>query len=139
MPDLLFFLERNSFFARADDQEAILRRCDHDANRCISYNEFCESMCEERQAAPYDARNDQKNDGQDNIAEEGEGEAEDGKEAAGDGEEENDFERVDNVEDDGQGPVEQQPSSAEKANQNSSAKRRSRQPPADNLTPAQRQ
>ena len=138
MPDLLFFLERNSFFARADDQEAILRRCDHDANRGISFAEFCESMCEERQAAPYEARDDQKNDGQ-AIAEDGEGEAGDDQEAARDGEEENEFERVDNVEDDGQGPVEQQPTSPKNANQNSSAKRRSRQPPADNLTPAQRQ
>ena len=44
MPDLLYFLERNSFFARADDQEAILRRCDHDANRQISFGEFCENV-----------------------------------------------------------------------------------------------
>ena len=56
MPDLIFFLERNSFFARADDQEAILRRCDHDANRSISFSEFCENMCIEdaprREAEP---------------------------------------------------------------------------------------
>ena len=26
------------------DQEAILRRCDHDANRTIAYNEFCEQV-----------------------------------------------------------------------------------------------
>ena len=50
MPDLLYFLERNSFFARADDQEAILRRCDHDANRQISFGEFCENVSYDRQA-----------------------------------------------------------------------------------------
>ena len=43
VPDLICFLERNSFYPRADDIEAILRRCDHDANRQISYSEFCES------------------------------------------------------------------------------------------------
>jgi len=42
MPDLIFYLERNSFFPRREDTEAILRRCDHDANRTISYTEFCE-------------------------------------------------------------------------------------------------
>ena len=25
-----------------EDLEAILRRCDHDADRCLSYEEFCE-------------------------------------------------------------------------------------------------
>ena len=56
MPDLVYYLEKNSFFSRADDQEAILRRCDHDANRQISYDEFCENVCIEdaprREAAP---------------------------------------------------------------------------------------
>lgn len=42
MSDLITFLERNSFFPRREDVEAILRRCDHDANRQISYAEFCE-------------------------------------------------------------------------------------------------
>lgn len=42
MPDLIYYLERNSFFPRREDVEAILRRCDHDANRSISYAEFCE-------------------------------------------------------------------------------------------------
>lgn len=42
MPDLISYLERNSFFPRREDVEAILRRCDHDANRQISYAEFCE-------------------------------------------------------------------------------------------------
>ncbi len=45
MPDLIFYLERNSFFPRREDVEAILRRCDHDANRMISYAEFCELTC----------------------------------------------------------------------------------------------
>ena len=92
MPDLLYFLERNSFFARADDQEAILRRCDHDANRHISFAEFCESMCEERQAPQYQAHDEQKNGGgQENVEDV---DAADGQEAARDGEEENEFERV---------------------------------------------
>jgi len=42
VPDLIFYLERNGFYARRDDIEAILRRLDHDANRMISYTEFCE-------------------------------------------------------------------------------------------------
>ena len=33
MPDLIAYLERNSFFPRREDVEAILRRCDHDGNR----------------------------------------------------------------------------------------------------------
>ena len=43
VPDLIFYLEKNSFYPRAEDIEAILRRCDHDANRQISYSEFLES------------------------------------------------------------------------------------------------
>lgn len=42
MPDLINYLETNSFFPRREDVEAILRRCDHDGNRMISYAEFCE-------------------------------------------------------------------------------------------------
>lgn len=42
VPDLQFYLEKNGFYARRDDIEAILRRLDHDANRMISYSEFCE-------------------------------------------------------------------------------------------------
>jgi len=42
MPDLISYLERNSFYPRREDVEAILRRCDHDANRSISYQEFSE-------------------------------------------------------------------------------------------------
>ena len=42
MPDLISYCERNSFFPRREDTEAILRRLDHDANRQISYAEFNE-------------------------------------------------------------------------------------------------
>ena len=42
MPELIAYLEGNSFFPRREDVEAILRRCDHDGNRMISYAEFCE-------------------------------------------------------------------------------------------------
>ena len=125
MPDLLFFLERNSFFARADDQEAILRRLDHDANRQISFAEFCENCCyddapRQQHAAPADG--DQANA----SGKKGEGEEaadEDGKD---------DFERVEDVD----GPNDN--AAATNNNENGSARKRSRQP-ADNLTPAQRQ
>lgn len=40
MPELITYLERNGFFPRREDVEAILRRCDHDATRMISYEEF---------------------------------------------------------------------------------------------------
>ena len=42
MSDLIYFLENNGFYPRTDDLEAILRRCDHDADRALSYEEFCE-------------------------------------------------------------------------------------------------
>lgn len=42
VPDLIHYLERNGFFPRREDVEAILRRVDHDANQMISYEEFCE-------------------------------------------------------------------------------------------------
>ena len=42
MPELISYLERNGFYPRREDIEAILRRMDHDANRMISYEEFCE-------------------------------------------------------------------------------------------------
>ena len=48
MPDLIFFLEKNSFFPRREDVEAILRRCDHDANRQINFSEFSELTSTER-------------------------------------------------------------------------------------------
>jgi len=40
MPDLLAYLESNGFYARREDIEAILRRCDHDGNQMISFEEF---------------------------------------------------------------------------------------------------
>ena len=42
MSDLISYCEKNGFFTRTEDLEAILRRCDHDADRCLSYEEFCE-------------------------------------------------------------------------------------------------
>lgn len=42
VPDLINYLERNGFYPRKEDIEAILRRVDHDANHMISYEEFCE-------------------------------------------------------------------------------------------------
>ena len=56
MPDLITYLERNSFFPRREDIEAILRRSDHDANRTINYQEFCEIACVD--SGHKDASND---------------------------------------------------------------------------------
>ena len=42
MQDLIMFLEQNGFHPRTEDLEAILRRCDHDADRALSFEEFCE-------------------------------------------------------------------------------------------------
>ena len=42
MADLIFFLEENGFHPRTEDLEAILRRCDHDSDRYLSFEEFCE-------------------------------------------------------------------------------------------------
>ena len=42
VPDLIRYLEKNGFYPRKEDIEAILRRVDHDANHMISYQEFCE-------------------------------------------------------------------------------------------------
>lgn len=41
MPELITYFEKNGFYARREDIEAILRRCDHDASRMITYGEFC--------------------------------------------------------------------------------------------------
>ena len=55
MQDLIPYLEKNNFFPRKEDIEAILRRCDHDANRMISYAEFCElTAVQEPDAQEYD-------------------------------------------------------------------------------------
>ena len=42
MSDLIFYLENNGFYPRTEDLEAILRRCDHDADRSLSFEEFSE-------------------------------------------------------------------------------------------------
>lgn len=42
MQDLIMYLEQNGFHPRTEDLEAILRRCDHDADRALSFDEFCE-------------------------------------------------------------------------------------------------
>ena len=42
MADLILFLEKNGFYPRREDIEAILRRLDHDANKMLSFEEFCE-------------------------------------------------------------------------------------------------
>ena len=42
MSDLIYYLESNGFYPRTEDLEAILRRCDHDADRSLNFEEFCE-------------------------------------------------------------------------------------------------
>lgn len=42
MSDLIYFLENNGFYPRTEDLEAILRRCDHDADRAFTFEEFIE-------------------------------------------------------------------------------------------------
>jgi len=42
MADLIFYMEDNSYHPRTEDLEAILRRCDHDADRALSQEEFFE-------------------------------------------------------------------------------------------------
>ena len=42
MSNLIIYLENNGFHPRTEDLEAILRRCDHDADRALSYDEFCD-------------------------------------------------------------------------------------------------
>lgn len=42
MPDLIYFLEKNGFYPRREDIEAVLRRLDHDANKMLSFDEFKE-------------------------------------------------------------------------------------------------
>jgi len=45
LDNLCRFLEENGFFPKRDDLEAILRRCDHDANQNINFAEFIEISC----------------------------------------------------------------------------------------------
>jgi hypothetical protein len=40
MPDLIFFLEQHACRIRTEEIEAILRRCDHDSDGALSYEEF---------------------------------------------------------------------------------------------------
>ena len=42
MTDLIWFCERYGFMPNTEDLEAILRRCDHDADRCLNFEEFVE-------------------------------------------------------------------------------------------------
>lgn len=44
MSDLTYFCERNGFYPRREDIESILRRLDHDANKMLSFDEFCEAV-----------------------------------------------------------------------------------------------
>lgn len=69
MQDLIWFLDCNGFQPKTEDLEAILRRCDHDADRAISLEEFAEAcghnyqaLLDEREAAlaSYKAERDAK-------------------------------------------------------------------------------
>ena len=51
MADLIYFLEKNGFYPRREDAEAILRRLDHDANKMLSWEEFCEVIGHDESAA----------------------------------------------------------------------------------------
>jgi hypothetical protein len=42
MHELTRYLEKNGFYPRREDTEAILRRMDHDGDQAISYLDFCE-------------------------------------------------------------------------------------------------
>ena len=42
MTDVIWFCERYGFQPSTEDLEAILRRCDHDADRALSFEEFAE-------------------------------------------------------------------------------------------------
>ena len=42
--DLVWFLDQHGFQAKTEDLEAILRRCDHDADRALSLEEFAEAI-----------------------------------------------------------------------------------------------
>ena len=59
MPQLIEFLEQNGFYPRTEDLEAILRRCDHDADRHLTFEEFCENLLrrEELEYDVYDGEN----------------------------------------------------------------------------------
>ena len=44
MTDLIWFCDRYGFQPTTEDLEAILRRCDHDADRALSFEEFAELL-----------------------------------------------------------------------------------------------
>lgn len=44
MQDLIWFLDTNGFQPKTEDLEAVLRRCDHDADRSLSLEEFAEAL-----------------------------------------------------------------------------------------------
>jgi len=44
MAQMVAYLEAGRFYPRGEHIEAILRRCDHDATRNISLNEFYETL-----------------------------------------------------------------------------------------------
>ena len=46
MPDLIFYLEQHAYHPRTEEIEGILRRCDHDSDGALSYEEF-NSMIED--------------------------------------------------------------------------------------------
>merc|ERR1711939_463053 len=50
MQDLIWFLDCNGFQPKTEDLEAILRRCDHDADRALSLEEFAEACGHDYQA-----------------------------------------------------------------------------------------
>ena len=60
MADLTSYLENNGFYPCEDDINAICRRCDHDANRSISFSEFCEltAITDPGQEPPEDLMSD---------------------------------------------------------------------------------
>lgn len=65
MPDLIYFLEKNGFYPRREDIEAILRRLDHDASKMLSFEEFCELTGPE----PEDHDDDQESKVADKMSE----------------------------------------------------------------------
>ena len=44
MTDFIWFCERYEFSPTTEDLEAILRRCDHDADRALCFDEFIEAL-----------------------------------------------------------------------------------------------
>ena len=66
MPELISYLEKNGFYPRREDIESILRRLDHDANRMISYEEYCElASITDTSRRPSDANQQQNAAGDD--------------------------------------------------------------------------